>query len=911
MKSKVSYAVAAILSGASLNAFAAPTTSQATASAASVPAANTKTLQSTGDGTLAEVVVTAQRRRQNIQNVPISMQALTSQALSQLHVETFDDYVKYLPNVSSADNGPGQNEIFMRGLSAGAQPSQGSGSTAVWPNVAVYLDNQSGQLPGRNLDVYAADLNRIEVLEGPQGTLFGAGAEAGVIRYITNKPDLKKMEANFTADYSVTAHGDPNEGLTAVLNLPVVKGKFGLRVVLYNNSRGGYINNVPATFTRKNTDVGIHYANYPAVNGQCPDGQPNNGWCVPPGSPAIDNYNMAARAINPATYKGGRIEALYRINSDWDVLITQMYQTLDTNGVFYQQPYASDGQPLAPLEVTQFNPSFDNDHFEDTAWTVRGRIGPLRAVYTGGYLDRHVEQVGDYTNYSRGVYADYYQCYGPGTGGDTGLQSTCYSPSAIWRSVEQNKHLQNEFRVSTPSDWRWRAIAGVFIDDNKLYDQSDWRYKTVPACTSNAPAGSPGNVGCFSLIGTAPGASVVNPGVRDPHSSFYQDDVRDTKQTAFYVSMDYDIIPKVLTATIGTRHFKFENSFKGAVNGSFGCFEHGVVPGGCQGSPTAYNLNAEHLDDTESGFKSRANLTWHITPEVMVYYTWSQGFRPGGFNQNGGSQHAFGPDGLAQYLLPAAYHSDSLTNNEVGWKTELLGDHVQWDGAVYRENWDNVQVAFFDPGLVGNVFYDTNGQNFVLRGVETSLVARVLSGLTLQAAASWNHSRQTNSPALIDNNPASINFGKAITESCGGAAYVSGSCAPISNPFGPIGSPTANSPPIQFSLRARYDWAWGNYTAYVQGGVVHVGHSFSQAGSNPTIAQAGAITTGRLRFEMPAYTTYDAAVGIAKDAWAVSVYGANLNNSNASVFTSSDEFIVAETPLRPRVVGVRIGYRFR
>jgi len=913
MTSKVSCAVAAILSGTSLGAFAAASAPQTAILTASAPVSGDSVRGAAGTEALAEVVVTAQRRKENVQNVPIAVQAFTSQTLAQLNVKTFDDYMKYLPSVSSANNGPGQNEIFMRGLSAGAQPSQGSASTAPWPNVAIYLDNQSGQLPGRNLDVYAADLARIEVLEGPQGTLFGAGAEAGVIRYITNEPKLAGTEAEFSAEYSVTAHGDPNESLTGVFNLPLIPGKLGLRTVLYDDSRGGYIDNVPGTFTRKNTDVGIHYANYPAVNGQCPDGQPNNGYCVPPGSPSIDNYDITRRAINPATYKGVRAEALYRINDDWDVLLSQMYQNLDTEGVFFQQPSASDGKPLAPLEVTLFNPSWDKDRFESTALTVEGRVGPLKALYSGGYLTRHVDQNIDYTNYARGVYADYYQCYGPGTGGDNSLASTCFSPSATVRSVEQNKHLQNEIRLSTPDDWRLRAIGGIFLEDNKLYDQSDWRYKTVPACTSNAPPGGPGNSGCISLIGTAPGTTVVNPGVRDPHSSFYQDDVRDTRQRAFYLSVDYDLIPKtkILTATVGTRHFRFDNSFKGAVNGSFGCFEHGVPPGGCQGFPTAINLDGEHLADTESGFKSRANVTWRITPDVMVYYTWSQGFRPGGFNQNGGAQHAFGPDGQAQYILPAPYHPDSLTNNEIGWKTEWFDHHVQWNSALYREKWNDVQVAFFDPGLVGNVFYDTNGQNFLLRGVETNVAARVSHGLTLQGAASWNHSEQTNSPALVDNNPASVNYGKPITVSCGGAAYVPGSCAPITNPFGPIGSPTANSPPVQYSLRVRYDLVWGDSAIYVQAGAVHVGHSFTQAGANPTIAQAGAITTGRLRFEAPAYTTYDASIGIAKDAWTVTFFGENLNNSNAAVFISTDNFIVAQTPLRPRVMGGRISYSFR
>jgi iron complex outermembrane recepter protein len=897
MNSKISYAVAAILGGASLGA-----------SAAEPPTGSTDT---TPEG-LAEITVTAQRRTESMQNVPISMQAFTAQTLQQLNVSTLDDYIKYLPNVTTANNGPGQNEVFMRGLSAGSQPSQGSASTGLWPNVAIYLDNQSGQLPNRNLDIYAADLNRIEVLEGPQGTLYGAGAEAGVIRYITNEPKLDVTEASVKAGYGVTAHGDPNTDLTAVLNLPLIADTLAVRGVIYNDKRGGYIDNVPATFTRKNTDIGIHYANYPAVNGQCPDGQPNGGSCVPPGSPTANNYSLAARAINPVTYQGVRAEALYKFNDDWDVLITQSYQTMDSRGVFYQQPNASDGAPLKPLEVTVFNDSFDKDKFESTAWTVNGKFGDLKAVYTGGYLVRNVEQVGDYTNYARGVYADYYQCYGPGTGYNTTLTSTCFSPSATWRSVERNTHQQHEFRVSTPDEWRLRAIAGAFWENNTLYDQTGWNYKTVPSCTSNGAPGTPGNNGCFADIGTVPGTSVANPGVQGANTSFYQDTVRTTKQTAFFLSVDYDLIPKVLTITAGTRHFRFDNSSAGSVSASFGCFQGGAPATGCHVAPPAspyysYNLNNPRLADTETGNKSRANLTWHITPDIMVYYTFSQGFRPGGFNQNGNSPHAFTPDLVPQYFIPSSYQSDKLTNNEIGWKTEFLDHRLQWNGALYRENWNNVQVAFFDPGVVGNIFFNTNGQNFLIKGLETSLTARVVRGLTLQGAASWNHSEQTNSPILLNNNPNSPNFGQPITNACNQYGAV---CAPVTNPFGPVGSPSANAPPVQFSLRARYEWVMAGYTPFVQVGLTHSGHSFTQAGSNPTIAEAGAVTTGRLRFENPAYTTVDASLGVAKDAWYVNLYGENLSNSNASVFVSTDQFIVAQTPLRPRVLGAQFGYKF-
>ena len=888
MDSKLSFAIAAILGGASFAAYAADQAPSGT---------------DTNSDALQEITVTATRRSQSMQDVPISMQAFTGQSLQQLNIETFDDYIKFLPNVTTANNGPGQNEVYMRGLSAGTQPSQGSGSTGLFPNVAIYLDNQSGQLPNRNLDIYAADIDRIEVLEGPQGTLFGSGAEAGAIRYITNAPKLDVTEGSVKAGYGVTAGGDPNADVTAVLNLPLIPGTMAVRAVIYDDHRGGYINNEAATFARKDTDNGIHYANYPAAaNGTCPDGQPNAGFCVPPGSPTVNNANVTGNGINPVDYQGVRVEALVKFNDDWDFLLTQSYQDMNSQGVFYDQPNASDGTPLQPLEVTLFNPAYDKDKFESTAWTLNGKFGDLKAVYTGGYLVRNVDQVGDYTNYARGVYADYYQCYGPGTAKDTSLKSTCFSPSAYWHSVEKNEHQQHEFRVSTPDDWRLRAIAGAYWEDNKLFDQTGWNYKTVPSCTSNGAVDTAGNTGCFANVGTAPGATVVNPGVQGDGTSFYQDTVRETKQTAFFASLDFDILPKVLTVTLGTRHFLFQNSSRGSVSGSFGCFEQGAPAGGCL--VDNYNLNAQNLRDSESGFKSRGNVTWHITPDLMLYYTYSQGYRPGGFNQNGGTQHAPGPDGVNQYAVPSSYTSDKLTNNEIGWKTEFFDHRLQWNGAVYRENWNNVQVAFFDPGLVGNIFYNTNGQNFLIKGIETSIVARVVAGLTLQGSASWNQSRQTNSPVLLDNVPGSVNYGKPITENC-----ITGTCIPITNPFGPIGSPSADAPPMQFSLRARYDWNIASYSPFVQLAAVHTDHSFSQAGSNPTIAEAG-ITTGRLRFENPAYSTFDASAGVAKDAWTVTFYGQNLGNSHASTFTSTDQFIVAQTPLRPRIVGGYLSYKF-
>src|SRR5882724_13503284 len=309
---KLSYAIAAILSGG----------------AAGLVHAASATDTETSEG-IQEITVTAQRRTENMQNVPITITALTAETLGQLNVTTLNDYVKFLPNVTVANQGPGQGLIYMRGLATTEDGEQSSGATGSFPNVAVYLDEQSAQLPGRNLDIYAADVERIEVLEGPQGTLFGAGAQAGVIRYITNKPKLNRFEATFNAGYGATAHGDNSSNLDATINLPMIQDKLAGRLVVYNENRGGYINNVPATFKRANTDVGI--VDY--FNGH-----------VPALDQSANNNLVAGRAINPVTYKGVRGSLLYQFNDDWNALVTQSYQSLEADGVFYQMPVGSDGQ---------------------------------------------------------------------------------------------------------------------------------------------------------------------------------------------------------------------------------------------------------------------------------------------------------------------------------------------------------------------------------------------------------------------------------------------------------------------------------------------------------------------------------------------------------------------------------------
>jgi len=871
MNPKVSAAVAAALSLHAAHALAdAAPTSETT------PAETTS---------LAEVVVTAQRRVENIQDVPITIQALTSETLTQLNVQTFDQFVRYLPNVTQSTNGPSQGDIFMRGLSVGGGGNQGGGTTAAFPAVAIYLDEQSGQLPGRNLDVYAADLQRIEVLEGPQGTLFGGGALSGVLRYITNKPKLDIIEGSVTADYGTTAHGDPNTAINAVLNVPLIDEHLAARAVIYDDRHGGYINNLPSTFTRAGTDEG--FTDF-------------NGGVGPVSQTVINNANVVANAINPVTYTGMRAELLYKVNDDWDALLTQSYQNMEADGVFYQMPFGSEGttfnaigepigsKPLPPLSVNLFNPSYDKDRFENTALVVNGKVGDLKVVYSGAYLVRNVEQVQDYTNYARGVYGYYYQCAGYATYSDTpgngNHNFSCYSPSTIWRESERNTHQSHELRLSTPDSWRIRGLVGAYWEKYNIVDQTQWAYVTVPTCS---PTGL--NVNCYLPIQPWPGSPQFTP---NPDTGFFDDVERGYKQLAEFASVDVDVIPKVLTITAGIRHFKYDSNETGGDVGSFYCkqFTPTTYFGFCQ-APYGTNFGLRQTQESNTGNRGRVNVSWHLTPDFLLYYTYSQGFRAGSFNRST-SCHLPNAEKIDQFCIPAVTVPDNVTNNEVGWKTEWLDHTLQFNGAIYQEYWDNAQTGFFDPqGGLGNLAFATNGPSYRVRGVEPQLLWRVTQGLTAQISASWNSSQQTNSPYLIANNPALL---------AGNATSVAEYNKPITsipNPYGPLGSPTAYSPPFNMSARLRYEWVMADYNLFVQVGGIHQGHMVTATGYVPA-------------YDVDPYTSYDASAGIGKGQWAVQLYGQNITNTNTALSIESSQFVLTEVPPRPRVIGVRFDYKF-
>jgi outer membrane receptor protein involved in Fe transport len=192
-------------------------------------------------------------------------------------------------------------------------------------------------------------------------------------------------------------------------------------------------------------------------------------------------------------------------------------------------------------------------------------------------------------------------------------------------------------------------------------------------------------------------------------------------------------------------------------------------------------------------------------------------------------------------------------------------------------------VNFSDPAALGyNLIFGTNGPNYRVRGVEMQLVAKIIDGLSIQGSGSYNDSRQTNSPVLINNNPLSPTYGQPLD---------------LANVYGAAGSRLANSPLQQFNLRVRDDFPLLGYNAFWQIGAAHIGDSQSATGN-------------LVAYDQPGYTTYDASAGIAKDQWNVQFFAQNLTSVNASTSTTGAQFVEAEIVTRPRIAGIKFAYKF-
>lgn len=771
---------------------------------------------------IEEIMVTATKRSESMQDIPVAVQAIGAEELDRLDINNFADYVKQLPNVTFAGRGPGQNDVYIRGIATSRGSLFQSGGIGAGPTVAMYIDEAPITAAGRNLDVYVTDMERLEVLPGPQGTLYGGSSQAGTIRMITRKPDASEFDVGVELMYGTTKDGDDSTGIEGFVNIPIIEDKFALRVSAYDVTFGGYIDNVQGNISFEESSRIINQ-----------DATDIYG--------VADNSAFVAGDFNESSYTGARISANLDINEDWAVRVGFMTQELEADGVFDYSPDVGD------LQVQRFSGDKLKDEFDQVNWTVEGRIGRLDVVYAGSFLQRNLEQRIDYVGYTLGGgFQPYYNCtYSSGDFSTLEFDIIeCAAPTQKYHGIQDSEDSQHELRFSGEISDSMQFVAGVYIDDSEGGVSQEWEY--------HSPFGvPPGNQDFAPNAPHSEADAFFDPSTRDPAVAFFNDLVPKSEQLAFFGEFTYNFTD-IWSATVGLRYYDIDLQVDGSFN-----FVSGFTTVDGDAGGTLNAIEPENSSDTIGKF----TLNYTPNDDILIYGTYSQGFRRGGFNRQGDIIHRT----TGAFVFPAFYDTDNIDNYELGWKTTLADGRLRFNGSVYFIDWTDVQIDIFDQ-TVNRLLYTANAGTAEVTGLEGDFTFVASDNWTLSGAFSVNDTELTDRPTGADN-------------------------------LLPPGSDLALTPPFQGNLNVRYDFELAGNLAYAQLGVQHRGDTNTSVVINEN-------------FPLDSFTTADLSFGLILDNWNVNLFVNNLTDERAELFISNQDDISRTVVNRPLNAILKVSYHF-
>jgi len=838
---------------------AAVSTTLAPASAALAQGTTSTTATPTA---LAEVVVSARKRaEESLQDIPFSIQALPEGELKDMGAAALADYARFIPSMAWTETSPGLSTIVFRGIHVAGGPLSHLPAS-------IYVDEFPITSMGSQPDPRLVDMARVEALAGPQGTLFGASSQSGVLRIVTNKPDADLFET--VGDFAVRTGRESAASyeVSGVVNIPLVTEKLAIRLVGFSAEDGGYIDN---------------------VFGHTPD---RHAWAtVAAESGTLDNSAIVEKDWNGAEYLGGRAAALWNINDNWSATLTGIYQKSEVNGGY------NDYNPaVGDLKTIQWNKNVRNDEWNALSLVVEGDVGILHLLSSTSYYEREYDDITDRTVYHKHwstLYCadswatdpnSYFQ--DPATGTVMSWPRYCWGPTAqsdittVQSGHDKEDKISQEFRLTFDGE-KFSWLLGLYFEESN----DDWDRKWgVP--TSNNYQDSLSltywEVGGGSTWGAA-GSGFGVGFAPDATAPWYDEDYTNWKEKAIFGEATWRISDKWST-TVGGRLFERDTKKRYFVENP-------------ETNPAALGAISEG-SGTAKDSVPKFSLTYTIDDKKMIYGLVTQGFRSGGTNRARGD-----------IFYPLTYDADKLTNYELGTKTLWADGTFLANLTAFYMKWNDYQLEIVDPSFIrcgepGAVDPCSQPWQTVVgnsgdahsQGVEAALVWLPTAGLELGLNATYT-SAETDNP--IDTN--------------GRLGYEV-----------PAGARLPLSPELKAAAYGTYSWPAGFIDGhmFVRLQWAYTGDSLSVIATDDLVPGSGDNLGIRPQRTLHAYDIGDLRFGIVGKDWEANLYVNNLTDERAEIatdnafehlFSSVQDGVSSYHRIftnRPREVGVRFTKRW-
>ena len=816
------------------------------------------------DFTLEEIVVTATKRSLSIQDIASAVQAIPEATLKQMGAKSMEDFARFMPGINVVSGVTGSTVVFRGAITGSGYIASSSGS--------VYLDELPLTQVGSQPNVRLVDIERVEALSGPQGTLYGSDAQAGTMRIITNKPVMGEQSTVFDGEYRYNEEGDPSFRGSVVFNVPI-QDSLALRVSLFNDKDGGYVDNIYGHTADQSFGVPWPQAGVAGGHG------------------SLDNAEAVADDVNFVRVKGGRAALKWEFNDDWEATISTMHQETSQGAGNYFDIYRGD------LNMVSFVDDWYKEDWQASSLTIEGNLGFAQLVAAVSYHERDGAGVWDITNYAHywshnycfdSYYTQYYAPYyyaNPKTGyiswwpvycQGTDIDSDFYS---TYQGRSGNDKLSAEIRLSGQSD-RFDWLVGLYYEDS-----TDWWTAPFAVPVSGAKVAWGESTYQSSFAAAANRFAGIDYPLATSH--WYSENDTAWDQKAIFGELTWHATDEI-DVTFGARSFDRTNTQRYIVNHPGADTLRGTAigvagyPDGAVPDTQAYRFTQQALGftgvDTTKGrtgndkeFIPKISVKYQLNDEAMIYGLYTKGYRPGGVNRSRGDP-----------FFPNAYGPDIMENREIGYKSSFAEGRGRFNIIGYDMQWSEYQLEQVDPSQVP---CDANGNAIVL-GTGTPDSSVKTPGVCGQP---WQNLVANTGEATIQGVNVELDYRVSERLSLGFNMEMK-SAETGADPTGIVeaGLQLPLSADTKGSFWMDYVWPTGQFGA--DNGFMRFQYSKQGAIWN-NLDGGSPIDAMNPRQRVPGYAIADARIGLQGEDWEFSVFINNLLDERAAYTYSGGQFL--------------------